>query len=487
MRIPFIGQTYNTRSSNFDASRSINFYVEISQEENSKSPIALVGTPGTSRFLSSFYSPIRALYVFDNVLYVVASNVITAYDKNGNFIKTVGKIETYIGRVSIKDNGLSSYGLGGNQLMIADGEYGYIYDVVAGTFETITSPGMLPKPTNIVYIDGYFVAINNTMKTSCSNLYDGKTWNPLASTPISSANDVIKGVIAWQQQVWFIKQWSSEVWFDSGTPTTEGFPFSRVSGAVLDYGTEAPWSIAKGGDTILFLGYQKINDKNEFVGVIAFSGYTGVVVSNMAINYRISKSTDLTQCFAYCYAEEGHVFYVLTNPVDNWTFVYDLTTQLWHERSTYLGREYEVTRHIGNCYCYFDNKHLIGGYNDTNIYEMSSKYYTDNGLPIISERTTSVVWDKGDNDSITVSRIIVDAETGVGDAYTNLTPHAGLSWSDDSGHKWSNEYLASMGAVGEYKTRLLWRRLGKARNKIFKLRVSDAVKKVIIGAYIKAR
>jgi hypothetical protein len=70
-------------------------------------------------------------------------------------------------------------------------------------------------------------------------------------------------------------------------------------------------------------------------------------------------------------------------------------------------------------------------------------------------------------------------------SYTNGTPYASLSWSDDGGHTWSNDYLASMGAIGKYITRLVWRRLGYSRDRVFRLAISESAKKVLIGAVME--
>jgi hypothetical protein len=44
-----------------------------------------------------------------------------------------------------------------------------------------------------------------------------------------------------------------------------------------------------------------------------------------------------------------------------------------------------------------------------------------------------------------------------------------------------------MGALGEYKQRAIWRRLGQSRDWVFKFRVTDPVKRVILGASINYR
>ena len=64
-----------------------------------------------------------------------------------------------------------------------------------------------------------------------------------------------------------------------------------------------------------------------------------------------------------------------------------------------------------------------------------------------------------------------------------------LRWSDDGGHTWSNEHLASMGKLGEYGKRVIWRRLGmttKLRDRVYEISGTDPVKIAIMGAELTA-
>ena len=69
---------------------------------------------------------------------------------------------------------------------------------------------------------------------------------------------------------------------------------------------------------------------------------------------------------------------------------------------------------------------------------------------------------------------------------SNTDPQAMLEWSDDGGHTWSNEHWVSIGKIGEYKNRAIWRRLGRSRERIFRVTITDPVKRVIIGAHLDA-
>ena len=59
-----------------------------------------------------------------------------------------------------------------------------------------------------------------------------------------------------------------------------------------------------------------------------------------------------------------------------------------------------------------------------------------------------------------------------------------LQYSDDEGHTWSNERWANLGAKGNYKDRTYWTRLGRSRDRAFRLTVSDPIDFTLLGAFI---
>jgi hypothetical protein len=66
-------------------------------------------------------------------------------------------------------------------------------------------------------------------------------------------------------------------------------------------------------------------------------------------------------------------------------------------------------------------------------------------------------------------------------------PQVMLRWSDDGGHTWSNEHWKSMGMIGEYGKRVLWRRLGmtqKIRDRVYEISGTDPVPVYIMGAQL---
>jgi len=64
-------------------------------------------------------------------------------------------------------------------------------------------------------------------------------------------------------------------------------------------------------------------------------------------------------------------------------------------------------------------------------------------------------------------------------------PQIMLQISKDYGHTWGTERWQSLGKTGEYKQRVRWTRLGCGYAFTFKLRISDPVKRSIIGVYAR--
>src|SRR5213079_1156677 len=61
-----------------------------------------------------------------------------------------------------------------------------------------------------------------------------------------------------------------------------------------------------------------------------------------------------------------------------------------------------------------------------------------------------------------------------------------LRWSDDGANTWSNFHQTSAGGLGKYLTRVIWRRLGRSRHRVYEVSCSDSVPWRIVDAYLKA-
>lgn len=86
------------------------------------------------------------------------------------------------------------------------------------------------------------------------------------------------------------------------------------------------------------------------------------------------------------------------------------------------------------------------------------------------------------------SNFQLDIEAGVGlTTGQGSDPVAMLSWSDDGGHTWSNERWLHFGKIGEYTKRAMLRgSIGRSRDRIWKVVISDPVPVRILQAMVMA-
>jgi len=190
---------------------------------------------------------------------------------------------------------------------------------------------------------------------------------------------------------------------------------------------------------------------------------------------------------AYTYQQDGHAFYVLIFPTANTTWVYDASTQAWHERAGWENSEF--TRHRSNCQVVYNNEIIVGDYENGNLYAFDLTDYSDNG-DIQKWLRSWRALPTGTNDLKRTSQhtLQIDCEAGVGtDTGQGSNPQMMLRWSDDGGHTWSNEHWMSMGRIGEYYNRAFARRMGmtlKLRDRVYELSGTDPVKITIMGAQL---
>jgi hypothetical protein len=133
---------------------------------------------------------------------------------------------------------------------------------------------------------------------------------------------------------------------------------------------------------------------------------------------------------------------------------------------------------------YFAGKHLVGDWENGNIYEYDLDTYSDNGNPLPAVRTTSTM-----QDGLEEMRNItfqLDMDTGVGlTTGQGSDPQAMLRWSKDGGRTWSSALWRTFGQIGEYARRCIWHRIGGGERMVIDVTITDAVPRRITGAFFK--
>ena len=278
------------------------------------------------------------------------------------------------------------------------------------------------------------------------------------------------------RELWLLGERTTEVWFNSGDVN---FPMSRIQGAFIEHGCAATHSVCKLDNSVFWMG---ADDKGRGM-VFRAAGYVPQRISTHALEYAIGQYARVDDAIGWTYQQEGHAFYVLTFPTANATWCFDASTGLWHERA-YRDASNALGRHRGNCHMVFAGKNIVGDWESGKLYALDLDTYTDNGDAIPRIRSCPHI--ANDLKRVFYAALQIDMETGVGlTDGQGSDPQAMLQWSDDGGFTWSNELWASIGKLGERKTRVRWRRLGKARDRVFQVTITDPVKVEIVGASLE--
>lgn len=86
------------------------------------------------------------------------------------------------------------------------------------------------------------------------------------------------------------------------------------------------------------------------------------------------------------------------------------------------------------------------------------------------------------------SQFQLDLEAGRGLVTgQGIDPQVMLQWSDDGGHTWSSEHWVSAGRLGAYTWRAVWRRLGRSRDRVLRVVISDPIKVTWVDAFLQVQ
>lgn len=458
MRDQFMGVGLYAKSPNVTAQTRVNLYLE-NNAQGEKTQVTAYGTPGLELFVDFGDTPARGHYPLGNFDYVVHRG--TFWEINNAGVKTNrGSLLTTSGRCSIVDNGL--------QIMIIDGTYGYIYTVATNAFAQIVDADFPASPQTVTFEGGYFlISLANSGKFYTSALYNGTAWDALDFATAESNPDNLISIVSDHGDVVLFGDVSTEFWSNTGALD---FPYSRIPGANVEWGLAARWSVTKYDNSLTYLGKNRMGE----VQVVRLNGYQPERISNHAIENIINAGSN-ADATAFSYLIDGHPIYQINFPTLLRSFIYDASTKAWSEVVS------GGSRHRGEIGANYLSNRYVSDYENGMIYKIRSDVYTDNGTPILRE-LTGRHYEKN-MDWFTVKRFILDMETGVGlESGQGSDPQVMLQYSVDNGHTWSEEIWTSAGAIGTYSTRAEWWRLGRARDMVFRVRISDPIKVVITGA-----
>lgn len=460
-----IGPFNRSDADKFESEKLVNLYVDI--DARGKKGKALFPTPGLDldegiKFAGTKKG--RALYILENHMYAVIGSVIWRISTNLSATQ-IGSINTEIGHVGIADNG--------KEILFVDGTAGWIWNDDASTFTQIVAAGFPLQPTDAAILGARFIVSNvNSPTVAFSEINDGTSWNALDEFSITSQPDNVIGIRRLNDRLFIMGNRVTEVWYDAGEAY---LPFRRAN--VLPFGCDAVGSIAEAFGFLMWLS----KSDGGLGSVVMSSGTDAKSVSIQAIENEFQTYNITSDATAFIHRDErGHIFYQInfTNADRSWA--YDISENNWSQL------EYNSkNRHLAEDHAFFANKHLVVDYNAPYIYEMSKKYFTDNGVSIRRLRITPPLSDPTYR-KIFLHSIMFDLIQGEGNdgAGINSDPTLKLRISRDGGISYGNELSAKIGKVGQRELRTQFFRLGESRSFIFEIKYDNSTAFVLLGASI---
>ena len=391
----------------------------------------------------------------------------------------------------------------GFHLVFCDGASMWATDLSIGSTSLVNLP--FTEPTKVVFLNGRIVAINNgeTVETLpnlpknsknrfyFSELFDATNWDVLNYASAESSADNILAMEVREGELWLLGPRSYEVWRSDENPD---LPFAKIGGSSTEIGCDAPNSTSSIAGQVFWLGSSSAGQNIVFMS----NGYGAQRISTHAIEYYLNTLSSLSSdARGFSYQQEGHTFFVLTLIQGNRTFVYDLTTGKWHERSS-RNPKINQENYWDILYTTFGHSRILcGGLQNARILTLNLERYVEwDGRPIVRMIRGPIIFDQ--LGQLFHYRFEVDMETGVGlqqrqplqsgiQTGEAFDPQVILRHSDDGGHTWSSQKRTSVGKVGQYLARVAFRRLGRSRERVYEFSMSAPVKWHILGARVSVK
>lgn len=468
-KIPLVEGAYTARSLIASAQRCLNLYQEVNPQD-AEAPICHYPTPGLTRLGTP---PIpgagRGIYLSsDGQLFAVIGAKLYYISPSWAFTE-LGSIGSASTPVSMIDNR--------TDVLLVDGSpNGYKVNLSSLAFAAIVDAAFYGAD-KADYLDT-FILLNrpgtNQYYTTLSNIIT--PFDPLYFAAKTAWPDNLATLAVMRRELWlFGTDASTEIWYNAGGLQ---FPFEIVPGAYIEHGCIAKYSVAKQGLRLFWLGVDR-----EGKNIVAMGErYESARISTSAIEAEIASYAVVSDAIGFCYQQQGHQFYVLTFPTADKTWVYDLTSQLWHERA-WSDSDGEEHRWRPNCQILAYGKNLALDWENGDLYEIDLANYTDFDGPIHRRRGFPHL--VGDGVQILYKSFMADMDCGNKTGALISDPaKLTLRWSDDRGHSWSNGLVQSFGATGQYRVRPNWLGLGLAQDRVFELYWDSPVFTALQGCWI---
>lgn len=426
--------------------RLINGYLEY--KPDGKQPTPIYGSPGLSLWCDGLDLDTRGMMTMAEEVYAVAGGRLYRIAEDGT--------ETNLGEIPGTGDVVMATD-GANLVIVAEDEI-YVWD--GTTLNTVTDPDA-PAASSVAYTDGYFVFTEtDTQQFFISGLQAPLDYDALDFASAEWKPDKLVRAFVLRRTLYLFGTDSTEAQQNVGGAD---FPFAPYQDVLIDAGLIGVLAVTTSNETMFWLAPDRT--------VRRLDGITAARISTHDIERIILGWSQPELTVASALVWEGHLWVIFRNPEG--CIIWDQSTELWHERASHLSPTWRV-KHQAACY----GLQLFGSATDRQIYKLDESAYHEDGDILALEMVTPYAYDAGKRFSVDEVEVVM--QSGVGTL--TLDPAITLARTKD-GETWSGAKIRRFGKAGERGKRVLFGAQGQARQMAFRLRITDPVKRAILGVF----
>lgn len=465
VELPIVGGAYENQSIPLSSQRTINWVPEVVERESISSS-ALMTSPGLVQFGTTGNASNRGAIVMNGVPYFINGNSLYSINSSGT-ATDLGAIAG-AGRVSMASNGTKL-------AIVVPGGNAYQFDRTTSVITQVTDSDYITSSV-VVFKDGYYVYSASDGSVFFSSLLnDPLSFDALDFGTAEINPDKIIALHVNHNELFVLGEETIEVFQNIGG---SGFPFSRIGGANVQKGCYAKASLVEFDNTFMFIG-GGLNEKAAIYRIV--SSQAAVKLSTDAIDYAIQKFTEaeIANAFSYTFTLNGQFIVAFTfesTTIDDITFCYCGTSKTWFQLQSGISdnkwRVSAVVRAYGKILCADTEDGRVGYLDDV---------YTEYGNIVYRERTSQPFILDGKSEYWPEIELFVESGVGLTTGQGS-DPKIRMSYSDNGGRTFSAEQSRSLGKIGEYNKRVIWRRNGRVPfSRVVKFTLTDPIKANILA------
>lgn len=396
-----VGGAYTDDAKPWSVQDTVNYLVVRAERPGGRSTEMLRGVPGLALFSASLPpEPVRGLHNAEGRLFAVVGSTLYLIGTDGA-ATSLGTIPG-VGRVTFAHNQVT----GGNQVVIANGQSGYVYDTTTGALTQITDPGF-PGFRTVDFADQYVHGPEPFGRYwHHSNLADATDFNTLDRYEAEKSPDRVMQTITTGPDILVLGERTGQFFYNTGAGTGT---WANRQGAEFDRGAASPYTAVRIDNTVIWLG--------DDGSVYRLNGYSPARISTHALEQELSRGT-LREAFAFAYEDRGHKCYLLTVP-DGRTWCFDVATQEWTRRESYGLNRWRVSSLVK-----WQGAWIAGDYTNGKLYQLDWAVQTEAGDPLERGRVSGVLHDN--QNALIVNGLELVFDTGM-DASSPPLPQPAIS------------------------------------------------------------